>query len=354
MEVFVKFLFLALFLSSSAFAETWQPDLHLKGVTRPILRAFSVLPESLTPGTFSQAVDHGSPSGPTFAQRYWVDSQYATAGANSPVIYHICGEGDATDGYFLNDNAVAWAKTLGARLVYLEHRYYGHSLPTVDFTGPNMRYLTLDNVIEDLASFQKWIAQQQGWTGKWISVGGSYSGTISALYRQMHPELVVGALASSAPMISGANNPEDFGDGDSSDTDPASDSGSRPWLYQACTTFGFWVAMGNTVYDPTASLCQQEFGNAPMYNSDVYNRDHYAPFLAPNGVSNVLFTYGGNDVWTQIGVHARDNANAGIEILTISGAGHHYDLNPPESGDSSAVVSARNEFLTKAKVWLKQ
>jgi pimeloyl-ACP methyl ester carboxylesterase len=289
----------------------------------------------------------------TFSQRYWVNSAYASSPAtNAPVIFHICGEGDATDGYFLNDSAIEWAKVLGAHIVYLEHRYYGQSIPMPDFSAPNMRYLSLDNVIEDLAGFQKWISAQKGWKGNWITVGGSYSGTLSALYRLKHPELVVGALASSAPMISGQGL-SDMNEslwGDLNDTSPANTSGMRPWVYQACTTFGFWITDGSSIFEPSSSLCQSLFGDAPRVDASIYNRENYAPFVTKGGVKNVLFTYGSEDIWTQIGIHHTDNS--GIEVVTIEGAGHHFDLNPPSSEDNAAVLAARAKFVKSAKSWL--
>jgi pimeloyl-ACP methyl ester carboxylesterase len=318
-------------------------------------------PDALVPGIFQQSIDHfGLESGLTFGQRYWVDSQYASKSPDAPVIFHICGEGDAEQGYFLNDNATAWAKTLGAHLVYLEHRYYGKSLLFSDLSTDHLQYLTLGNVIEDLASFQKWITIQQGWKGKWISVGGSYSGTISAIYRQKHPELVVGALASSAPMISGvgvSEGTQDDVDGLSS-TDPSGDTGERQWVYQSCTTFGFWEAdgpeAGATLMEPSSWLCQQLFGNVGLVNAMTYNQNYDAPFIsrASGSPSNILFTYGSDDVWTAIGLAQQTNLNSGISILTINGAGHHFDLNLPTGSDSSEVLSARARFVTLAQQWL--
>ena len=114
------------------------------------------LPRTLVSGLFQQDVDHfGHSHGKKFGQRYWVESSYASQGPDAPVLLHICGEADATQGYFLNDNAIEWAKTLGAHIVYLEHRYYGKSLPFADLSSEHLQDLTLDNVIEDLAEFQK-------------------------------------------------------------------------------------------------------------------------------------------------------------------------------------------------------
>jgi pimeloyl-ACP methyl ester carboxylesterase len=318
---------------------------------------------SLTSGTYSQSIDHfGQLSGQTFNQRYWYDSEYASQSDSAPVILHICGESeaDAPDGYYLHDNAIAWAKTLGAHLVYLEHRYYGESQPFSDLSTDHMQFLTLDNVIEDLAEFQKWISANQGWKGKWISVGGSYSGTLSALYRFRHPELVVGALAASAPMISGKGDAEGTqGEADdASSTVIAGDSDDRQWLYQSCTTFGFWQAAGDDfssqLYDPSSWLCQQVFGNVTLVDTSTYNLKYNAPFIASSAgsPSNIMFTYGSDDVWTNLGLSQQVNSNPGITIRTINGAGHHFDLNYPSFMDSADVKDARAAFTALAQGWL--
>ena len=323
------------------------------------------IPATLTPGIFQQNIDHsGQLSGQTFDQRYWVDSSSAPPASlakTAPVIFHICGEGDVDDSYFLHDNAIEWAKALGAHLVYLEHRYYGKSIPFSDFSAEHMKYLTLDNEIEDLATFQKWISSTQGWTGKWVTVGGSYSGTISAIYRYVHPELVSGALASSAPMIPGVGSPEGTQDDvDSmSYTDASNNSGERPWVYQSCTTFGFWMAdgpnPGANLFYPSSWLCQQLFGNAPIVNNEIYNQKYDLPYISnsADAPSNILFTYGSNDIWTKIGLTQQPNANPKITIKIINGAVHHFDLNAPTSSDSAEVKEARAAFLSLAQEWIK-
>ncbi len=52
-----------------------------------------------------------------------------------------------------------------------------------------------------MASFIRFINTQKyqiGNDAKWISIGGSYPGALSAWLRYKYPHLVVGALASSA------------------------------------------------------------------------------------------------------------------------------------------------------------
>jgi pimeloyl-ACP methyl ester carboxylesterase len=156
--------------------------------------------------TYDQVLDPTYPTDArTFKQRYWVSDQYATNIA-SPVIYYICGESSCFDDHasaarppFPKMVAVL-AKNLHAYVVVLEHRYFGKSQPFDQLTAENLKYLSIENAIEDLAHFQAAITAELGLQGKWVSLGGSYSGVLSAAYRLKHPERVVGAIASSAPV----------------------------------------------------------------------------------------------------------------------------------------------------------
>lgn len=156
------------------------------------------------PKEFDQLIDHFGGSTKTFKQRYWIDSQFVEKPKTAPVIYVICGEatcGGASDMEPINKEA----KRLKAHLVALEHRYYGYSIPAKDLSAKNMIYLSQEQAIEDLARFQKFVVKTKKFQGKWIAVGGSYPGSLSAFYRMKHPELVVGALASSAPVFAKAD-----------------------------------------------------------------------------------------------------------------------------------------------------
>ncbi len=153
---------------------------------------------------FDQRIDHFNGADTrTFQQRYFLDSTYAK-GANAPVLYYFCGEAvcEGATGTPEVDNL---AKKYGAHRVALEHRFYGYSIPLNSLDSNSLTYLSMDQAIEDLADFQRFATSSLGLKGKWISIGGSYAGELSAFYRMKHPELVVGALASSAPVLSKAN-----------------------------------------------------------------------------------------------------------------------------------------------------
>ncbi len=150
-------------------------------------------------GFYDQKLDHSKVNSVTFKQRYFINSQYAES-AQSPVFYIICGEWNCagTGSYSFVENM---AKKMKAHLVALEHRFYGESLPTNNLTSAALSHLNLQSAIDDLASFQRHLMDTRGFNGKWVVFGGSYAGTLSAFYREKHPELVAGALASSAPVL---------------------------------------------------------------------------------------------------------------------------------------------------------
>ncbi|KAJ2361180.1 hypothetical protein IW150_007309, partial [Coemansia sp. RSA 2607] len=89
----------------------------------------------------------------------------------------------------------------------MEHRYYGVSYPVNDMSGPNMRYLTVENALEDVAHFVRnapeFVKASIGLTigpqNKWVATGGSYSANLAVWLRQQYPDLFYAAYASSAP-----------------------------------------------------------------------------------------------------------------------------------------------------------
>ena len=152
---------------------------------------------------FSQIIDHRNPEGGVFKQRYFVNETFGQD-KNAPVFFYICGE-SACDGRVLHGALENYAKKFNAKLVALEHRYYGQSQPADNLSTDNLKYLSTDFALQDLANFQKSISRENNWTGPWVAFGGSYPGSLAAFYRLRYPELVIGALASSAPVLAREN-----------------------------------------------------------------------------------------------------------------------------------------------------
>jgi pimeloyl-ACP methyl ester carboxylesterase len=157
----------------------------------------------VTEFTLLQKIDPKDPNSPQFSQRYFLDASLATD-QNSPVFFYLCGEATC-DPSQLGGSTTEHAARYHGYMVALEHRYYGISQPFPTLSTENLRYLTVENAIEDAANFQRVLQSQLNLTGPWFVIGGSYAGALSAYYRLKHPELVAGSLSSSGPVMALAN-----------------------------------------------------------------------------------------------------------------------------------------------------
>jgi len=164
-----------------------------------------------SPLWYTQQVDHFDPTNfDTFQQQYYVNSTYYTPGG--PVFLVLGGEGPLSAGYVTGHFVVnLYAQKFGALIVAVEHRFYGKSMPKPDLSTQNLRFLTTQQALADYATFRQFIAQKYNTgNGKWISFGGSYSGSLSAWMRLKYPHLIDGAIATSAPVFPKVDFPEYF------------------------------------------------------------------------------------------------------------------------------------------------
>ena len=155
-----------------------------------------------------------------WSQRYYVDDTH-WCGAGCPVFLYIGGEGPQgppSDRLFMGH----LAKELGALAVAVEHRYYGESRPVADMSVPNLRWLSSEQALADLARFVDYMKAYQPAlpdaassppltlraspaASPWVCFGGSYPGSLSAWFKLKYPAAVVGAVASSAPVFAEYN-----------------------------------------------------------------------------------------------------------------------------------------------------
>ncbi|OQR97863.1 serine protease family S28 [Achlya hypogyna] len=146
---------------------------------------------------FQQKLDHFSSKPPLhFMQRYYVDDTFWGGEETSPIIIYIGGEGameKMPSGYI-----DVIAKAHQAKIVALEHRFYGKSVPKDDLSVENLGFLTVEQALADLKEFIE--AYQQTLPTKhnpWVAVGGSYPGALSAWFRIAYPNTTVASLSSS-------------------------------------------------------------------------------------------------------------------------------------------------------------
>ncbi|KAJ0395688.1 hypothetical protein ATCC90586_007927 [Pythium insidiosum] len=149
-------------------------------------------------------VDHSAPVNKrTFwKQRYFINEQF-WAGRDYPVFVFIGGEGPLGPRTLTNRNFINYlAEKHRALLVAVEHRFYGKSYPTPDMSLDNLRVLTSEQALADLARFHAFLTDKYGLEGvSWVGFGGSYPGNLAAWVKLKYPALFAGTVASSAPLL---------------------------------------------------------------------------------------------------------------------------------------------------------
>lgn len=141
-------------------------------------------------------------------QRYFVrDSFYKPGG---PIFLMIGGEGPISAKWMDEGMWIKYAQANGAMCFQLEHRYYGLSHPTKAASTEELKYLSSEQALADLANFIVSMNDQHNLTGKWISFGGSYPGSLSAWLREKYPHLVHGSISSSGPLLAKVDFQEYF------------------------------------------------------------------------------------------------------------------------------------------------
>ncbi|XP_063709110.1 putative serine protease K12H4.7 [Culicoides brevitarsis] len=148
-----------------------------------------------------QKLDHfDRKNNKTWFMRYLANNELFREGG--PIFIYVGGEWEISPPWIQAGRFYDIAKEVGAFLVYTEHRYYGQSRPTEDTSVKNLKYLTVDQALADLAYFIDFLKANipQLRKSKVILAGGSYAGTMAAWFRKEYPEKCAGAWASSAPV----------------------------------------------------------------------------------------------------------------------------------------------------------
>ncbi|KAF5742068.1 lysosomal Pro-X carboxypeptidase isoform X1 [Tripterygium wilfordii] len=155
---------------------------------------------------FPQILDHFTfhpRSYKIFHQKYLINDRSWQRGG--PIFVYTGNEGDidwfASNTGFLLDIAPKFH----ALLVFIEHRFYGESLPFGDDSyksAETLGFLTSQQALADFAVLIRSLKQNLSTEASPVVVfGGSYGGMLAAWFRLKYPHIAIGALASSAPIL---------------------------------------------------------------------------------------------------------------------------------------------------------
>lgn len=155
---------------------------------------------------FAQKVDHiNKQHGGHFWQRYFLYEKFTESELNSDdyPLFVFCGaeQGDIYMEWAHFGFMVEVARKHGAKVLYLEHRFFGQSKPF----GKEAFLISPDRVgllsmEQSMADYVAIIEQYRG-NGPVLTFGGSLSGTMAVMMRVQYPTLIDMAFASSAPIL---------------------------------------------------------------------------------------------------------------------------------------------------------
>jgi len=160
---------------------------------------------------YQQTLDHFNfGNTQTYKQRYlyndknWNTKSYPN-GCYGPIFFYTGNESPVTDywqasGLFTE----VLAPKYGALLIFAEHRYFGESLPfgNQSFTNANIGWLSSDQALADYAVLITHLKNtlEGAQNCPVVAFGGSYGGMLSMWFRIKYPNMIIGALAASAPV----------------------------------------------------------------------------------------------------------------------------------------------------------
>ena len=160
-------------------------------------------------GNSRRAEGHANAFACRFKQRFAVDSS-AWNSPVGPVLLYVSGPHplEGTPGGLIRE----MARSLGALVVAVEHRFYGESVPRWWKHEEGLELLTQEQAVADLAGFRDkyqriHIAPLGSASNPWILVGCGGGGTLAAWARRAHPQRFIGAVASSPVLQPALQNP---------------------------------------------------------------------------------------------------------------------------------------------------
>ncbi|KAJ0616548.1 putative lysosomal Pro-Xaa carboxypeptidase [Helianthus annuus] len=214
LDLLVLPLFYSLLLlqySPSTFAK-FQPRYFPSSITHPKSQSLHTNNKLYKTKYFTQILDHfnyNPQSYQTFQQRYLVnDTFWGGPKINAPIFVYTGNEGNIE--WFAQNTGFMYdiAPEFKALLVFIEHRYYGKSIPyegnkkKAYKNSKTLGYLSSTQALADYATLIVDLKNNLTAIDSPVIVfGGSYGGMLAAWFRLKYPHVAIGALSSSSPIL---------------------------------------------------------------------------------------------------------------------------------------------------------
>lgn len=159
--------------------------------------------ETVTQGVVVQQLSHDDPDNPTtWQQTYFRCSDSHAAGG--PAFVMLSGTADYLPNDWLREGLMATlARKMKADRFFLPTRFFGvNSRPTSDTSVASLKYLTVEEVLRDVASFldqllEAGVLQKEQ---RVVLFGAGFGGAVATWARKRFPDIIHGVVASSATL----------------------------------------------------------------------------------------------------------------------------------------------------------
>ncbi|KAF7121083.1 hypothetical protein RHSIM_Rhsim13G0102700 [Rhododendron simsii] len=210
---FTHFFLVTLLTSISSTSPHKIPRLSVfhETITRGTSKTISTFAsEDLETFFYPQTLDHFNyqpGSYATFKQRYVINYKHWGGANESAPIFVYLGDEAPIDGQLELGFLIENAPHFKALQVYIEHRFYGESIPfgTMEdaMNSETTRgYFNSAQALADSAELIIYLKKKlSAYNSPVIVSGGSYGGMLAAWFRLKYPHVALGALASSAPIL---------------------------------------------------------------------------------------------------------------------------------------------------------
>ena len=155
--------------------------------------------------TFKQVIDHSStsPNPETFDQFYFEENDYFDK-SNGIIILKIGAETSELEPSGKSDFIRDLAERYNGKVITIQHRFFGSSQPFKNTSIDVLKYLTVEQAVDDYAYFHDNYDSELK-SIPWLIIGGSYPGLLSAFVKKKYPDMFFASISSAGVVFANDN-----------------------------------------------------------------------------------------------------------------------------------------------------